>query len=250
MGRMYNMNDRFFETWNEDMAYVLGFITADGSIDKHNGLSIGIQVSDIEVLEYIKSVMEIENPILTYNDKNSQISKLCVHSDKICSDLLLLNVTNNKTYTIVAPPFIPDNMIWHYIRGLFDGDGCIHLRDRGGKFKQKNAEVYLDTASEIYAEQINKVLNDKGIRSKIYRKQDSRIGRVPMYRVCISGREVLSFGEYLYKDAKFYLKRKYDKFQEYYTNRFTNCKVCGKSFYCDNIQTTRCDDCKSSNLRD
>jgi len=36
MGIKYQINSDFFKTWTQEMAYVLGFITADGSLEMHH----------------------------------------------------------------------------------------------------------------------------------------------------------------------------------------------------------------------
>ena len=36
-----------------------------------------------------------------------------------------MNCTQNKSLTLQFPNFISDELMPHFIRGLFDGDGCI-----------------------------------------------------------------------------------------------------------------------------
>ena len=52
--RIYELNEDYFETWSHEMAYILGFISADGSINKQKtSLSIELQMRDKKVLEFI-----------------------------------------------------------------------------------------------------------------------------------------------------------------------------------------------------
>ena len=52
----YKVKEDFFESWNRQMAYVLGFTFADGNIYK-NVLSWDLQKRDKSVLIKIKRVM-------------------------------------------------------------------------------------------------------------------------------------------------------------------------------------------------
>lgn len=39
----YNINEKFFEEWSNDMAYVLGFLYADGSMERNqNGYLVDL----------------------------------------------------------------------------------------------------------------------------------------------------------------------------------------------------------------
>ena len=238
---MYKRNEDFFKEWNEDMAYVLGFTTADGCIKDNNDLCFEIHQDDVEILEYIKKVMEIENPITNTHYNNRDLVTLRVRSKTICDDLILLNVTPRKTYTIVAPSFIPEDMFHHYIRGYWDGDGSISLYNHA---KQITAIVAAKTASEIYARQLSKILESYNINTIIYNRPAKDIKHVELYELRIIGKHIPKFSEFIYNDAPFYLKRKYDKFQELYNGRFVDCLICGKKYYRTRIEREFCDSCQ------
>lgn len=236
----YDKNEDFFKIWNEDMAYVLGFVTADGCVSDRNVLIIGIHQNDIEILEYIKRVMKSDNPIGLSDRRNRLMAVLNMTSSRICGDLLTLNIGPRKTYDVVAPPFIPDNMVSHYIRGLFDGDGSIYLSNR---HKQLIAEVTIATASPMYARQISRLLTDNDINNHVYEKLDGRDKHVPIYKVSMGGKDVIDFSEFIYRDAQFYLKRKYDKFQQFYNGRFIRCLACNTTFFRQVITQDFCSKC-------
>ena len=63
------------------MAYILGFISADGSINKQkNSLSIELQSRDVEILEFIKqkdgTYIYGSLKVLLSNENNKLIGKL------------------------------------------------------------------------------------------------------------------------------------------------------------------------------
>ena len=67
--KLYNFDESFFEDIdNEEKAYILGFISADGSISK-NELSIRLQIKDIDILYKIKNIMKSEHPVYEYDAK-------------------------------------------------------------------------------------------------------------------------------------------------------------------------------------
>jgi hypothetical protein len=48
--RIYDVKEDYFETWSHEMAYILGFISADGGVNKQQtSLSIELQMRDKEV---------------------------------------------------------------------------------------------------------------------------------------------------------------------------------------------------------
>jgi hypothetical protein len=65
--KKYNNNEEFFSKWSKDMAYILGFVTADGYVsDVKWCVQISLQERDVEILEYIKKCISPERPIYYY----------------------------------------------------------------------------------------------------------------------------------------------------------------------------------------
>lgn len=52
--RKHNVNENYFDNWSPNIAYILGFITADG-YNSYRGLEITVNVKDISVLEFIRN---------------------------------------------------------------------------------------------------------------------------------------------------------------------------------------------------
>lgn len=234
-------NDRFFSEWNIDMAYVLGFITADGCIKDDYELCITIHKNDVDVLEYIKKVMNLEHNIRYTHYNNREQVTLSLKSRPIYEDLQLLNVTPRKTYTIVAPPFIPEDMFGHYIRGYFDGNGNISLYNHA---KQVTGIVGMKGASEVYIRQLSDILHRYNVNSVVYTKPSKDFNHVDLYELRMNGKSIIDFAELIYCDAPFYMNRKYEKFQVLYNGRFAHCIVCGSNYYRERIDQDFCDRCR------
>lgn len=128
------INENFFSKWSYDMSYILGFTFADGSINTtkhHNKLCFQLHTKDIEILEFIISRIQPNRNIYRYERVDSRSNKIYGYvmtdfsSKKIIDDLHSLGCIKNKTYCGIRLPNIPSKFLGSFIRGLFDGDGCI-----------------------------------------------------------------------------------------------------------------------------
>lgn len=122
--RKYHINEDFFKSWSHGMAYVLGFWWADGCIRNKKGsciFSITQHKDDKYILEEILSIMGSNHPLsITRNCFNIEVG-----SKKIFDDIVRLGGTTKKSLTIEFPD-IPNEYLHDFIRGYFDGDGCIY----------------------------------------------------------------------------------------------------------------------------
>lgn len=131
--RIYSLKEDFFETWNNDVAYIIGFILADGCVNKRRGnytTSLSIHKKDIEVLKFILEKIESNQTIKVYKNYRS----IHLHSLKIGQKLISLGITPRKSGKEIIPYGLPDCYFPDFLRGVFDGDGCVSL----GKIWQIN----------------------------------------------------------------------------------------------------------------
>jgi hypothetical protein len=131
-------NENFFKTWTPEMAYVLGFFAADGSMNrnKRGGCYIEFQITDGDLLKKIRALLQSDNVIsVRKRAANWQpIHRLQIGSRVIFGDLARLGFVQNKT-AVLSLPSIPEDFFSHFVRGYFDGDGnvwsgIIHKLDR------------------------------------------------------------------------------------------------------------------------
>lgn len=86
ISRKYKINKNYFvKIDSEDKAYILGFIAADGYNNEKDRVSIGIHRKDIEILNYIKNKIKVENPIFFHGQNNLAI--LGLYFKKMCKDI-------------------------------------------------------------------------------------------------------------------------------------------------------------------
>lgn len=125
--RKYQINDNYFKKETENMAYLLGFLAADGSvIERTNILRIALAEVDKEFLEMIMKELGSNYPIRKYTSKQGFTSYSSnPKSSIILEDLKKYNIIKNKTYNFKFP-IILDKKYWKdFIRGYFDGDGTV-----------------------------------------------------------------------------------------------------------------------------
>ena len=130
-GRKYTVNDNFFKTQGPDMAYLLGFLAADGNVSKaENGVTIQLQESDKDFLELIRAKVESSRPIKFYlTNAGKPTCKLEVWSSEWKKDLAIYNIVPNKTFILQPPDRLNPRYYIDYIRGYFDGDGSIYVNN-------------------------------------------------------------------------------------------------------------------------
>jgi hypothetical protein len=198
--RKYKLDEYFFEDINtQEKAYILGFIYADGCVSKRGyELIIKLNKKDRIILEEIKNILKSQQPIDDI-DKINQCS-LRISSKKTCEYLLKWGVMPNKTFKIKFPE-IDNSMIRHFIRGYFDGDGCI------SKIKNRNSDlITIFTASNEFMESLVSHLTKFGIKSNTYTRESG-------FAISFSSKESVSkFRDLIYTDSTILLERKKLKF--------------------------------------
>ncbi len=132
--RKYKPNDNYFKTWSNEMAYFLGLLVADGHVRKQNNIiMLNLKKTDEAIIQNLKEAIEYDGPIYTINKKDGQPQAcLTVSSKEMVNDLNDLGLSGNKTYDFNWIKDIPDEFVSDFVRGVFDGDGCVHINKLSG----------------------------------------------------------------------------------------------------------------------
>ena len=157
----------FFKTWSPDMAWLLGYIWADGSIGHYNTwrLQFGCRLADREVLDRIHVMLGCHQNICVHKEKYVFLSLSC---KPIVVDLMELHgLVFRKSGKNVKFPRVPDKYFCHFTRGYLDGDGCVSFVGR-----HRNVQV------ELYGTQKFIV----GLRDGICFQLNIRVSEVKYYR--------------------------------------------------------------------
>lgn len=221
----YKINKNFFKTWSKEMAWVLGFICADGSVSvlPRNGgvLSIGLAEKDLELLNQINFLMDSNYPIRKKTtNKNTVAYRLDITVREIVDDLMNLGVCPNKSLNLEWID-VPEDYVWHFIRGYYDGDGSIFY---GNGYKNKNGKTKIQLRTSVLGTK-KFLIGIKNEFIKNYPNYNPKIqdrSHNGYHRLEISGtNSALALCNLLYKDSNELtrLNRKYEKYLNYLPRR-------------------------------
>ena len=231
----YNCNFDFFKQWTDEMAYVLGFLYADGCIiDAVSSRTQYIEFTNKEkkILEKIKDAMSAEHPIrrepsrITFHRnrnrfyRSSELFKLRIGSRRMFNDLLDFGIIPNKS-KIVTFPNIPSRYLSHFVRGYFDGDGCVYIKKGKGKYGQpilKGIAIIFTSGSRLFLEGLrDKACTVVGLgKRSVYYSNYSRT-----YYLKYDTFESLKWFKVFYNNnlSNLFLERKFAVFKKYFQLR-------------------------------
>lgn len=195
------INENFFEYINtEAKAYFLGLMYSDGSVSKNK---FYLKLKDKDIIVKFRDCLQCDYPVkkVTYGGYDAYV--LEVSSQKSCNYLISWGCTPNKTRTIQFPN-INKSLYRHFIRGFFDGDGCLQLQD-----KIYHCRFDLTSASKVFLKQVRPIITKQAFTNGYLGKET----KYNVYHLNYTGHQVKKILDWLYLDSNFYLKRKYDKYQ-------------------------------------
>lgn len=207
--KMYDVDLNFFKKIDsEAKAWTLGWIYSDGNV-MHNCWRIAIQNSDIDALEKIKKLINYSGPIRhNINKANTLMSELYVGRKEMVRDLINLGCPPKKSLIIKFPTedIIPNNLLHHYVRGIWDGDGSLgdnYCSITGSyNFIHGLVKILPCTYSSLYQSNSCKKRKQDPLKSS---------WEVRMSRQA----EMYKFLTWIYQDSTYYLDRKYQKYQDF-----------------------------------
>ncbi len=209
--RRFNRYSNYFDLIDTpNKAYILGLIYADGCNHVDTGcLIISLQEEDFYLLEKIKEELEYEGP-LRFNNLNAKNPKyknqyiLRITDRHISDKLLQWGVVNSKSLTLTFPNFLSEELIPHFMRGYFDGDGCVYYDEKRNKCSTQTVGTnnFCNTLSSI----LKKINCKNSIKHPKQCKQETVILQTG------GNKSTYLFLSWMYKDAELRLERKYQKY--------------------------------------
>lgn len=188
-------HDAFKNINSHEKAYLLGLIETDGNIRLSNNEINITQHKDYYL--YIKAIMSyVLGNINETNDRNCK--KLYCFSNEAVNDLINIGIVENKTYkqtdedSIKLINAIPKEFYPSFIRGIFDGDGCIGFyKDKKG---YDNIHFYIAVHTNKLASFIENIIKT------VINKDSVRITyRNSLYYISLhSKKDIIAFGNYMY----------------------------------------------------
>lgn len=194
----------------EEKAYWLGFLYADGCVKDSNGIELALQAQDVDHLDKFKKFLKWEGKI--YFNKKSNSYRIMFQDAIIAQSLIDLGCFPRKSLTLKFPTEeqVPNNLIRHFIRGYFDGDGSISLN------YSKTTDLYSGGCAIMGTLEFLVRLKEKLIENGIYANYKIRTTLSKAMSIDIyTSRNKSQFIHFLYKDCNIYLDRKYDKYKKF-----------------------------------
>ncbi len=141
MGVRHAVNESFFDTWSDEMAYVLGYMYADGNIVSFPSIRakyVRFFSTDKDRIELIRLLMNSEHRIHIEQRIASRkpLYRIHIGSHRLFDALARHGVTPRKSLTCTFPD-VPNAYLAAFVLGYFDGDGCAFLeRSKAGNPKK------------------------------------------------------------------------------------------------------------------
>ena len=211
----YHCNYHYFDQIDTpNKAYILGFLYADGCNYMNDKTAvyhwqIELQRQDADILrammaeiEYNGKLREVTHHYKDRDDVDSVMFYVC--NRHMCEALCRVGVHPYKTYNTAWPEWLPDHLAPHFIRGLLDGDGCIHSR---GHVSIAGTGNLIDPMRKV----IERIL---GIDTKL--DYCNNPGCTVACRINTGNAK--RFLDWIYKDADLKLQRKYDRYVSMWKN--------------------------------
>lgn len=198
-----------------EKAYILGFYFADGcNQEKKHRVQLSISETDIELLKtFSKIFLDGNIQITTYQPKHKNyknIVSLNIIDRDFSFYLAQHGCISNKTFVLKFPK-LDDNLVSHFIRGYFDGDGCLSSSMR----KRVKTDYEYFTLNMVgtkeFLEGICLFFRDNKINCSWSKRHKARKNN--NYTISISGNQQIKRAcDIIYRDADIFLDRKYLKY--------------------------------------
>lgn len=192
--------DKFETIDNEEKAYWLGFLYADGSIVKEDKqLQLQLKLGDYNHIVKFKQFMQCTNKIFIKKSTNS--CGILMGNQKLANDLIDKGCVIHKSLKLKFPTEeqVPRYLIRHFLRGYIDGDGYVGINH----YKSKLGARLSVLGTENFLKEMLSVLEVENYKL-------SKKGNIFSYEFKVrKAEEILDF---IYKDCSIYLERKYNKY--------------------------------------
>ena len=169
-GRTYKFN--FPQEWSQELGQVLGFLIGDGWLrkgDKNCRVGFTFSKNDQELLNYFKKIINkmYGNDVKPIKRKNDTYH-LSYHSKYFVDFFNKLGVkaTNSSLKEVPSSVFTaPKESVTGFLQGLFTADGTVSNDKNKG-----NYYVRLSSKSKTLLKQVQQLLINLGIKSRIYNR--------------------------------------------------------------------------------
>jgi hypothetical protein len=210
---------------SEYKAYILGLIYADGCLvapfnNRQGRLSIAMQLEDGYILEKLRMDIVGKSFIVKHSPNQQKAGEkkqavVNISSQEIFNTLVTIGCPPNKTVVGMTFPILDTSLMHHFIRGFFDGDGCITVDFPRNKYVSRITGKRLRDRKPVRGriaftgtdlEFLNTIVSYLPCTTH---RIVSVVKRQRIYTIWIERqKDVIQCMQYLYQDAQYYLTRK------------------------------------------
>jgi len=220
--RICHFNQNYFDAIDTpNKAYWLGFFYADAyNCDITNTFHIALNGKDINHLQKLCTAVELplEKVYREITKSGYDVCNVHLYSKHICEIMTKHGCPRAKSFIIKYPIWLDDNLNQHFIRGVFDGDGCLTLRK-----KQKEWKLSIMSTKEMCEGMHNVILQKTGVNIDYFYSSNTNNNT---YILITSGNEkVKKIMDWLHSNSLIEnrLDRKYEKYQTLVSQQDSRC---------------------------
>jgi hypothetical protein len=210
--RNYKVDENYFEIWSHNMAYILGLWFADGCITG-NEFRIALHENDKYLLEKISKEIGSEHKLVP----NNGCFQISICSKKIVQDIIKLGGKYRKSLDVKFP-HVPKKYLPDFIRGLWDGDGCVFISN--GAYNSNivsGSKNFIDSLFKILRNNIYGIKGSvfKNVNPAGYKIMGRTIEKTSLtYYLHFSKNDTIRLRDFMYNtNSDLKMIRKYEKFQ-------------------------------------
>jgi len=203
--KKYNINSNYFNEINtERKAYFLGLLMSDGH---NNGDTVKLKLKseDSYIIKELQKDLNDTSPLkIEFSKNGASYSYATFNGRNFCNNIENVGIVKNKT-NLAKFPNIPEKFWSHFIRGVFDGDGCIYENGKTSSFTLTGNIDLIKSIQNILVS--NCSLN----KNKLYINHIENCSNI-VNLVWSGNINIKKLALFLYKDSTIFLHRKYEKF--------------------------------------
>lgn len=199
-------NEFFFNTFSKESCYCAALISSDGCMhEKENRVTF--DSTDRELVDILKGSVGFRGRVSVEETVNKDRFRIYLGSRRIYDSLRdRFYVSPRKSCGEFWPYSIPSSeLMWHFIRGFMDGDGCVSFSGRNLRTIFYGGRALLKSLKRFFLKQ--------GIRPTVVSQQTEKV-----FWLAVSNKKSLRtlFDKMYYNSEGLRLTRKYERFRGAY----------------------------------
>jgi len=157
------VNEDYFSELNQESAYWLGFLYADGYVNSNRStFELGLAAKDESHLRKFRQAVDAEQPIQRKTTNlNTEAVRITISREGFIEHLVELGLDIGKTESDHIPE-MKVSLLPHFVRGLFDGDGTVR--------EKKTIRI------SGYLPRFENLLDRLAVKGNLYEKKDASDG--------------------------------------------------------------------------